>query len=74
MHDPYLPSARLMYAPDPVSFKMPKFDNIDRCTELVMQYREDQLLSGIDSQKHQDLADMEEIGFIVEDAYELDEE
>ncbi len=68
-------SVRLVYGADPLSPEANWLNHLDRCTQLVMQYKEDQLLAGIDWQKQQELFEMEAVGFVAfDDEDDLDGE
>jgi hypothetical protein len=68
-------SVRLIYSADPLSPDAKWLEHVDRCTRLVMQVKEDQLLAGIDPQIQQELFEMEAVGFLpYEDEEDIDEE
>ncbi|MCA9397606.1 hypothetical protein KC573_02150, partial [candidate division WWE3 bacterium] len=68
-------SIRLVYETDPSFSETHWSENLDRVTRLVMQVKEEELLSGFSVLDMQELAEMEEVGFIsFDDEEELDEE
>ena len=68
-------SVRLVYETDPSFSETHWSDNLDRVTRLVMQVKEDELLSGFSVMDMQELVEMEEVGFLsFEEDEDLEEE
>ena len=68
-------SVRLVYETDPSFSETHWSDNLARVTRLVMQVKEDELLSGFSVMDMQELVEMEEVGFLsFEEDEDLEEE
>ncbi|MCA9390222.1 hypothetical protein KC571_02355 [candidate division WWE3 bacterium] len=56
-------SVRLVYGADPRGNDQAWLERVDRCARLILQLKEDQLLSGEDPLLSQELYEMESVGF-----------
>ena len=58
---------RLIYSQDPSKGMVP-LEEVDRCTRLIMELKEEELLSGVPLADYYELYEMEELGiYAVED-------